>query len=205
MIFHKKYYGYYKRNKKDIIYVILTLIIGAIICLMLNQFIDMQSNKGIYAGIICLVSSIYYLFLDRQLQNEKKKCIRCSLHSEKCVQRFRLCVFCASIFSVLCLVLGIIENLNSILYLYAMMIIYMFLMVMGLMNYSLIILFADERYYSSGFKVYYNEIDKIIEEEQVRTSNGILYICRLEKNEKTVGYEKMLEEDYKIFKNIIQV
>ncbi len=199
---NKTYYGYYKKNKKDIIELVLVFIIAIILFCLLQLFWDVKPNKDIYVSMIVLVSSIYYFLLNKRMEKERAKDTFCNVHSAKCVKMFRFYVLSLLVFSIVIMILSIVMNLNS--YLYLILLIYIFLIGMGLMNFSLVIFFGEDFYYSSGFKVYYREIDKIVQEGQVNTLDGILVLCRLEKNEKVIGYEKLMLTDYAYLNNKIE-
>ena len=73
----------------------------------------------------------------------------------------------------------------------------------ALMNYSLIVFYKEDYYYSSGYKIQYDQIDKIIREKEYVTADGMLYFCRLEKEGKVIGCEKLLVHDYIFLEKMI--
>lgn len=197
----KKYYGYYKKNVKEMFYVILTLLIGIVVFFLLKSFLDIRNSKDIFFSVFYLIASVYYWFVDKRIQNESKGIIHCGEHSARCIKAFHKYILVTMGFSVCSLMLSFMTNVDDFLYL--LLLIFIMLIGFGMMQYSLIIFFKEEYYYSSGFKIYYTEIDNIIREEEIPTADGILCFCRLEKDKKIIGYEKILISDYIFLENKI--
>jgi hypothetical protein len=67
----------------------------------------------------------------------------------------------------------------------------------------MLFMFEEDYYYSGGFKVFYSEINHIEIEDEVHTSKGLVVVCKLMKDEKVVGYDRMVVQDFICLKNKI--
>ncbi len=56
--------------------------------------------------------------------------------------------------------------------------------------------FDEDYYYSGGFKICYSEINHIEVEDEVYTSKALVVVCKLMKDEKVIGYDRMVAQDF---------
>ena len=54
----------------------------------------------------------------------------------------------------------------------------------------------EDYYYSGGFKICYSEINHIEVEDEVYTSKALVVVCKLMKDEKVIGYDRMVAQDF---------
>ncbi len=67
----------------------------------------------------------------------------------------------------------------------------------GHMSYFIMLFMFDENYYySGGFKICYSEINHIEVEDEVYTSKALVVVCKLMKDEKVIGYDRMVAQDF---------
>ena len=57
-------------------------------------------------------------------------------------------------------------------------------------------MFDEDYYYSGGFKICYSEINHIEVEDEVYTSKALVVVCKLMKDEKVIGYDRMVAQDF---------
>lgn len=67
----------------------------------------------------------------------------------------------------------------------------------GHMSYFIMLfMFDEDYYYSGGFKICYSEINHIEVEDEVYTSKALVVVCKLMKDEKVIGYDRMVAQDF---------
>lgn len=60
----------------------------------------------------------------------------------------------------------------------------------------MIFMFDEDYYYSGGFKICYSEINHIEVEDEVYTSKALVVVCKLMEDEKVIGYDRMVAQDF---------
>ena len=60
----------------------------------------------------------------------------------------------------------------------------------------MLFMFDEDYYYSGGFKICYSEINHIEVEDEVYTSKALVVVCKLMKDEKVIGYDRMVAQDF---------
>ena len=128
---YKKYYGYYKKNKRDLLICGILALLTLVIVYKMHFIIAIHENRGGYE-------------LD---------------------------------YNVALLIWGALT--------------------VGHMSYFIMLfMFDEDYYYSGGFKICYSEINHIEVEDEVYTSKALVVVCKLMKDEKVIGYDRMVAQDF---------
>lgn len=188
---YKKYYGYYKKNKRDSLICGIVFFLLFVIVYMMHFIIPIHDNMGFYSAIIEFITSWYFIFNVIDVIRIQKKAI-VNEYGKKCIFFHRylsLGIFLLSaIFTVLSLFYEIDYNITVL--------IYLALGFSSLAYFTMLFMFEEDYYYSGGFKIFYSEINHIEIEDEVHTSKGIVVVCKLMKDEKVIGYDRMLIHDF---------
>ena len=195
---YKKYFGYYKKNKSDLFRAGALFLLLFIVIFILHFIIYIPSNKGFYAFVVAFIVSWYYIFDVVMVFRIRKKAI-VNKYGEECIFFHRYLSLGALLFSACFIVLSLFCKVD----LNAVLLIFVALIFVGMSYFTMLFMFEENYYYSGGFKIHYSEIDRIEIEDEISTTRGIVVVCRLMKGEKTVGYDRMMVEDFVCLKNKI--
>ncbi len=194
---YKQYYGYYKRDKRNLIKFGIVFAV-LLITMYFMHFIVPLDNKGFYASVIAFIASWYFIMdvvevirigIRAQVNDYGKRCIL--------FHRYSSCA--AFLFSAISLIISLLRNID----LNCILIIYLMLVFPGLLHFIMLFMFTEDYYYTDGFRIYYSEIDQIEVEDEVPTVGEAVCVCRLMKAGQVVGYDRMVVQDYITLKNRI--
>lgn len=197
MIFeNKKYYGYYKKNPKQVLKSI-SVVISIMFLFFYVIYVDKLENKNIYLTLIGLIAItfLYDMYWFSYKKNNNKYYMTST--SKKSLNKFLKLItfsyFIIGIMFFLSFFYDIEYNLFSIFFIITIGLAYIYyeLMVVG---------FFDEYYISGQYKIFYDEIDNLVELKRVNTLSGNVIYFKLFKEDKTIGYDKMMENDYLLLK-----
>lgn len=59
---YKKYYGYYKKNKRDLLICGILALLTLVIVYKMHFIIAIHENRGFYASLMEFIGSWYYIF-----------------------------------------------------------------------------------------------------------------------------------------------
>jgi hypothetical protein len=195
---YKKYYGYYKKDKQNPLRCMVLILLSFVIVYMMHFIIAIHDNRGFYAAIIEFIMTWYYIFEVIDVIRLQKNAI-VNEYGKKCIFFHRYLSLGALLFSVFFAVLSLFYEIDYNI----ILLIYIALVFGGITHFTMLFMFEEDYYYSGGFKVFYSEINHIEIEDEVHTSKGLVVVCKLMKDEKVVGYDRMVVQDFICLKNKI--
>ncbi len=188
---YKKYYGYYKKDKRNLFRCGILFLISFVTVYMMHFIIAIHDNRGFYAAIIEFIMSWYYVFEVVEVIRLEKTAI-VNEYGKKCIS-FHRCLSLgalgvSALFVVLSLLFEIDYNIT--------LLIYVALVFGSIAYFTMLFMFEEDYYYSGGFIIFYSEISHIEIIDKLHTSKGIVVVCKLMKDEKVIGYDRMVLKDF---------
>ena len=188
---YKKYYGYYKKDKRNLFRGGVLLSLSFVIIYMMHFIVPIPDNRGLYVAVFEFIMSWYYIFEVIDVARLEKNAI-VNEYGKKCIFHHRYLCLGALLFSAFSVVLTLFYKIDHNI----IFIIYMALIFCSIAYFLMLFMFEEDYYYSCGFKVFYSEINHIEIEGEVHTTGGIVVVCKLMKDEKIIGYDRMLVQDF---------
>ena len=188
---YKKYYGYYKKNKRDLLICGILALLTLVIVYKMHFIIAIHENRGFYASLMEFIGSWYYIFevidiirlQDNAIVNE---------YGQKCIFYHRYLSLAALLVSAFFIIFSLFYELD-----YNVALLIWGALTVGHMSYFIMLfMFDEDYYYSGGFKICYSEINHIEVEDEVYTSKALVVVCKLMKDEKVIGYDRMVAQDF---------
>lgn len=188
---YKKYYGYYKKNKRDLLICGILALLTLVIVYKMHFIIAIHENRGFYASLMEFIGSWYYIFevidiirlQDNAIANE---------YGQKCIFYHRYLSLAALLVSAFFIIFSLFYELD-----YNVALLIWSALTVGHMSYFIMLfMFDEDYYYSGGFKICYSEINHIEVEDEVYTSKALVVVCKLMKDEKVIGYDRMVAQDF---------
>lgn len=188
---YKKYYGYYKKDKRNPLRCGILFFLSFVIVYMMHFIIAIHDNRGFYAAIIEFIMSWYYVFEVIDVIRLQKNA-RVNEYGKKCIFFHRYLSLGALLISAFFTVLSLFFEIDYNI----ILLIYIALVFCSITYFTMLFMFEEDYYYSGGFKVFYSEINHIEIEDEVHTSKGLVVVCKLMKDEKVIGYDRMVIHDF---------
>lgn len=188
---YKKYYGYYKKDKRQPLRCVILFLLLFVIAYRMHFIIAIHDNRGFCAAIIEFIMSWYYIFDVIDVIRLQKNAI-VNEYGKKCISFHRYLSLGALLFSAFFTVLSLFYEID-----YNIILLIFIALVFGSITYfEMLFMFEEDYYYSGGFKVFYSEMNHIEIEDEVHTSKGLVVVCKLMKDEKVIGYDRMVVQDF---------
>ncbi|MFM1542799.1 hypothetical protein ABGF49_08345 [Helcococcus ovis] len=197
---NKKYYGYYKKNLKQLIRPIL-FILGLFIIFLYAKYIGEFKHRNIYIFLmeIFLVTFLYDMFW-KIFKNNKTNYI-ISDSSKKSIKMFKKLIALAYILLISVFVLSLIYKIEN--NIFTLIVIFTFAPA-AIYFQLLIVIFFDEYYYSGEYKIFYKEIDRLKILKEVSSTDGLAVYFELKKGNEVIGYDKMMLDNFLLLKSKIE-
>ena len=153
---YKKYYGYYKKNKRDLLICGILALLTLVIVYKMHFIIAIHENRGFYASLMEFIGSWYYIFevidiirlQDNAIVNE---------YGQKCIFYHRYLSLAALLVSAFFIIFSLFYELD-----YNVALLIWGTLTVGHMSYFIMLfMFDEDYYYSGGFKICYSEINHI--------------------------------------------
>lgn len=193
---------YFNHKDRDLPLVILLLILGMGFTAIYYSYFKNSLNKTFMCFIIYLISFVYYRWKQKDIEHFMNKGIKYqSEHSAKCFSCYKKMMKAHLLFLIIQLLFVIIDSSGE--YINAWLLVYILLIGYTLMNYNCVIFFCEDGYFTGSYYIPYTEISDITCIKEKVTQNGLLYICRLEKNGEIIGYDRFVSYDYIVLKDKI--
>ena len=153
---YKKYYGYYKKNKRDPLICGILALLTLIVVYKMHFIIAIHENRGFYASLMEFIGSWYYIFevidiirlQDNAIVNE---------YGQKCIFYHRYLSLAALLVSAFFIIFSLFYELD-----YNVALLIWGALTVGHMSYFIMLfMFDEDYYYSGGFKICYSEINHI--------------------------------------------
>ena len=172
---YKKYYGYYKKNKRDLLICGILALLTLVIVYKMHFIIAIHENRGFYASLMEFIGSWYYIFevidiirlQDNAIVNE---------YGQKCIFYHRYLSLAALLVSAFFIIFSLFYELD-----YNVALLIWGALTVGHMSYFIMLFMFDEDY----------EV-----EDEVYTSKALVVVCKLMKDEKVIGYDRMVAQDF---------
>ena len=162
-----------------------------VIVYKMHFIIAIHDNRGFYTSLMEFIGSWYYIFevidiirlQDNAIVNE---------YGQKCIFYHRYLSLAALLVSAFFIVFSLFYELD-----YNVALLIWGALTVGHISYFMMLfMFDEDYYYSGGFKICYSEINHIEVEDEVYTSKALVVVCKLMKDEKVIGYDRMVAQDF---------
>lgn len=195
---YKKYYGYYKRDKRNPFRAGILFLLTFVIIYLMHFVIVVHDNMGLYTSIIGFIFSWYFIFEVLDVIRLQKNAI-VNEYGKQCIFFHRYLSLGAFLFSGVSIAINLFYKIDY----NVILLIYVVLIFGSILYFTMLFMFEEDYYYSGGFKILYSEINRIEIESEVHTTGGIVVVCKLMKGEKIIGYDRMVVQDFIYLQNKI--